>query len=116
MTVTLFGAIVFQWPIGALADRFDRTIVLALLGTFIALTGLSLLIAAKTSLVWLLVRIGLFGGLTFTFYPVSVARTHDLFEVKDIVAVSSALLLSYGIGATFGPIAASGFMSLCHSP
>jgi MFS family permease len=116
MTATIFGGIVFQWPVGAFADRFDRTKVLILLGAFTAVTSLTILVSAKLSTVWLLVAMSLFGGLIFTVYPVSVARTHDLFEAKDIVPVSSALLLSYGIGATIGPIAASSFMSFSKSP
>lgn len=59
---------------------------------------------------------GVFGGIAFTIYPVSVARSHDLFEPKDVVAVSTALLLAYGIGASIGPIAASGFMTVAKSP
>jgi MFS family permease len=116
MTATIFGGIVFQWPMGAIADRFDRTVVLTLLGTLIAMTSLTILLSAKTSIVWLIAAMGLFGGLIFTVYPVSVARTHDLFAAKDIVPVSSALLLSYGIGATIGPIAASGFVDFSKNP
>jgi MFS family permease len=59
----------------------------------------------------LLGAMGLFGGLMFTIYPVSVARTHDVFGARKVVAVSSALLLCYGLGATVGPVAASGLMA-----
>ena len=58
----------------------------------------------------------LFGGLMFTIYPVSVARTHDLFNTKDVVQVSSALLLFYGIGATAGPVISSVFLRFSNSP
>lgn len=116
MTATIFGGMVFQWPIGVLADRFDRTVVLILLGTLIAITSLTILISEIDAIGWLLVAMGLFGGLIFTVYPVSVARTHDLFEAKDVIPVSSALLLSYGIGATLGPIGASSVMGFSKSP
>jgi len=53
----------------------------------------------------------IFGGLIFTLYRVSVARAHDVFDVKDVVPVSSVLLLSYGTGATIGPILASTVMA-----
>ncbi len=116
MTATIFGGVVFQWPVGVLANRFDRTNVLILSGVSIAATSLTILIAAKMPLTGLLAAMSLFGGLIFTVYPVSVARTHDLFEAKDIVSVSSALLLAYGTGATIGPIAASSFMGFSKSP
>ena len=59
---------------------------------------------------------GIFGGFLFALYPVSVARTHDVFEAKDAVEVSSALLLCYSIGAIFGPILASAVMTILKNP
>ena len=55
---------------------------------------------------------GLFGGLVFAVYPVSVARTQDVFQGKEALAVSSAMLLCYSIGAIFGPILASAGMAI----
>ena len=52
----------------------------------------------------------------FSIYPVAVARSHDMFESKDVVNVSSALLLFYGIGAVIGPMVSSSFMELLDSP
>src|SRR5690606_29951239 len=49
-----------------------------------------------------------FGGLLFTAYPVAVAHTHDHFESNQVVTVSAALIVVYGLGAAIGPIAASG--------
>ena len=57
-----------------------------------------------------------FGGLIFTIYPVAVARAYDVFAGEDIVAVSSALLLGYGIGAAVGPVASSLTMATLDSP
>ena len=116
MTVTILGGVIFQWPIGAIADRFDRTTILILLGICIGIMSLVILFFAKASIAWLLPTMGLFGGFLFTVYPVSVARTHDLFETKDIVPVSSALLLFYGIGATAGPVVSSAFIGLSGNP
>jgi hypothetical protein len=42
---------------------------------------------------------------------VAVAHTHDFFPPDDIVAVSSALILSYGVGASLGPLAAAMMMN-----
>ncbi|CAB1064204.1 hypothetical protein D1BOALGB6SA_8995 [Olavius sp. associated proteobacterium Delta 1] len=64
----------------------------------------------------LLVEMGIFGGFLFAVYPISVARTHDVFEAKDAVVVSSALLLCYSIGAIFGPVFASGVMTILKNP
>jgi MFS family permease len=116
MTAAIIGGLVLQWPIGKLSDRHDRIQVLSALGGGIALLSLVMLIVAKYSFVVLCAAVGIYGGLIFTVYPVSVARAHDLFEPKDIVAVSSALLIAYGIGAGIGPIASAGLMALTKTP
>jgi MFS family permease len=63
-----------------------------------------------------MVAASIFGGLMFSIYPVAVARTHDMFEPKDVVTVSSALLLFYGIGAVIGPMASAAVIELLDSP
>ncbi|MDF1590690.1 MAG: MFS transporter [Desulfobacterales bacterium] len=116
MAVTIFGSLLFQWPIGIISDRFNRAVVLSLLSVLAALGGMGIIMLPEIHYALFLFLMVLYGGLIFTIYPVSVARTHDLFETTDIVPVSSALLLSYGIGASLGPIIASGMMTLLNSP
>ncbi|MEJ2136099.1 MAG: MFS transporter [Desulfofustis sp.] len=111
MSATILGGMVLQWPVGALSDRFDRTHMLALLCVAIALTAILIVFVAENSFLLFLPLMILFGGLIFTIYPVSVARAHDLFERAEIVPASSVLLLCYCIGATAGPVAASGTMN-----
>ncbi len=115
MTVTIFGGMVLQWPIGAVSDRFDRTFVLIFLGFMVMLVSIIIFFFAATSYTLLLVLMTIFGGLAFTLYPVAVARAHDIFEPRDIVAVSSVLLLSYGAGAAAGPLLASSFIAMLDS-
>ena len=69
-----------------------------------------------TSYYRFLVEMAIFGGLIFAVYPVAVARANDVFEGRDAVAVSSALLLCYSIGAVFGPILAAALMTLLKTP
>ena len=58
----------------------------------------------------LLVLACLYGGLAFPLYSLSVAHANDYIEAEDLVQASSGLLLSYGVGATLGPIAAAAVM------
>lgn len=111
MTVTIFGGMLLQWPVGVISDRFDRTYVLACLGILTAFISVAILFYAGKSYLLFLFLMFVFGGLVFTLYPVSVARAHDVFDITDIVPVSSTLLLFYGAGATIGPILASSVMS-----
>jgi MFS family permease len=110
MGIPVLGGLLLQWPVGTLSDRVDRPFMLSVLGALVAVVSGVAARAADTTYIGFLIAMGCFGGITFAVYPVAVARAHDLFEPGDVVAVSSALLLSYGVGATVGPIAASNVM------
>ena len=112
MSTTVIGGFAVQWIIGIVSDRFDRTLILVIITCLVALLSFGIMINNATSYNWLLVEMAIFGGLIFAIYPVAVARANDMFEGKDAVAVSSALLLCYSIGAIFGPILASITMTL----
>jgi len=79
-------------------------------------TSVLMIIAAQNSFGIFMAATAMFGGLMFTIYPAAVARTHDMFDPEDVVNVSSALLLFYGIGAVIGPIASSTVIELLNSP
>ena len=90
--------------------------MLPVLGVMVAAVALLAIFVGGMSY-WLMIGVmALFGGLIFAVYPVAVARAHDLFEQKDIVPVSSCLLLSYGVGAALGPVGASTVMTMTGSP
>lgn len=116
MAITVLGGLLFQWPLGLLSDRFDRSKVIPVLGGSFAVIS-ALMVAFTQSSFWIfMVSTAVFGGLMFIIYPAAVARTHDMFESKDVVNVSSALLLFFGIGAVIGPIASSSVMGLMDTP
>ncbi|MCG8638601.1 MAG: MFS transporter [Desulfobacterales bacterium] len=112
MTVTVVGGLLLQWPLGAVSDRFDRSIVIPVVTLLFGILSAVMLPAGQFSIPVLMVGTALFGGLMSCIYPAAVARAHDLFESKDIVNVSSALLLFYGIGAILGPLVSSGFIAV----
>ncbi|MCK5835637.1 MAG: MFS transporter [Desulfobacula sp.] len=116
MTLTVMGGLLLQWPVGTFSDRFDRSLVLPVLGFIVSVTCIVMVFSAQSSIGILLGTTWLFGGFVFTLYPVAVARAHDLFDVEDVVKVSSALLLAYGVGSSLGPMAVSAVMTLSGSP
>ena len=116
MSVTVFGGFAVQWIVGIISDRFDRSRILFIIAGLIAIFSFIIVLNTGASYLRLLVEMGLFGGLVFAVYPVSVARTQDVFQGKDAVAVSSALLLCYSIGAILGPILASAAMEIIQNP
>ena len=116
MSTTVIGGFAVQWIVGIVSDRFDRTLILLTVAGLVALLSIVILMNNGTSYYRFLVEMAIFGGLIFAVYPVAVARANDVFEGKDAVAVSSALLLCYSIGAVFGPIMAAAVMTLLKTP
>lgn len=116
MALTILGGLLFQWPVGMISDRFDRSLMLPCQGLILAGIACAAALAGSHSLPVLLAGSGIFGGFLFTIYPVAVARAHDIFDAKDVVKVSSALLFCMGVGAVLGPLLVSTAMDLAGTP
>ena len=116
MAITVLGGLLFQWPLGLFSDRFDRSKVIPVLGGVFAVVSALMIVASQSQFWVFMAATAMFGGVMFTIYPAAVARAHDMFEPEDVVNVSSALLLFYGIGAVIGPIAAASVMGLLDTP
>ena len=110
VSATILGGLIIQYPIGKLSDLLDRRMVLA--GLYVALVVTSLLVIGASFLGfwWVMAAATLFGGISFTLYPMSVAHANDHLQPHELVAASGGLILSYSVGATLGPIVASPLM------
>ena len=106
MSLTVWSGLMFQFPVGLLSDRLDRLIVLGVLGFLIVLVSLAIAMLGDTGMGVLLLLTVCF-GVVFSIYPVSMARAQDNLEKADIVPVSAALILFFGMGACVGPLASS---------
>lgn len=100
----MVGGAVFQWPVGALSDRFDRRVVLLGVSAAAGVTAIALIPAASAGAITLSAVGFISGGLAMTLYPLSLAHTNDWLDPKDITAASSALVMVQGAGAVLGPI------------
>ena len=105
------GALTLQWPIGHLSDVFDRRLILTIV-TFSA-SGVALFgIVAETAGGWyLLLTIGLLGGLNLPMYALCIAHTNDHLNSSQMIAASGSLVLANGLGASLGPLLAAQFMN-----
>ncbi|MFN3578960.1 MAG: MFS transporter [Pseudomonas sp.] len=111
MAVTIGAGLLAQWPTGWLSDRLDRSRMIQL--NAIALTAVVLGMASLPLPAWLLlVFTALFGVLAFTLYPLAVALANDHVEPEDRVPLSAMLLVTFGLGASIGPLAGSLLMKL----
>ena len=113
MSTVVLGGLVAQLPMGALADRYDRRVVMsgALIAVGLAWGVLSLFVASGVPFPTLLIVALAFGGAMSSVYPLCVAQTFDRLERKFYIAASGRLLMVYSIGATIGPLLASGLMA-----
>ncbi|MCI1900711.1 MAG: MFS transporter [Enterobacter sp.] len=98
MAVMVSAGIVGQWPIGKLADRYGRLLVLRV-QVFVVILGCLAMLgnAAMAPALFIL------GAAGFTLYPVAMAWACERVEHHQLVAMNQALLLSYTIGSLLGP-------------
>jgi len=111
MAVVILGGIITQWPLGKLSDRLDRRVVIIGIAFATVLTSFGLAYPGSVENVPILLLGLLFGMATFPLYAVSIAHVNDQLPSNEFVSASSTLLLTYGIGAAFGPFLSSTAMS-----
>lgn len=112
MGAVIIGGLVLQWPIGKLSDMFDRRQVMVGVSLATAVVCFAIMNKDVHNGTALLSLGALFGGLSFTIYPLAVAYANDYIDAEDRVSASGGLMISYGIGASFGPTLGSVLMDL----
>lgn len=106
MSLTIWAGLLFQFPVGFFSDRLDRLTVLYSLGFLACLVSICIIVFGRLNLGWLYALTICF-GIVFSVYTVAMARAQDNIDKNEIVPVSAALILFFGIGACFGPITSS---------
>lgn len=101
------GGALAQYPVGWLADKYDRRWVLIWLS--IASIASSALTALTSDLgtAGVLLTATLFGATTFPIYSVAAAHAHDFAESSERVELSAALMFFFALGAIAAPLLAS---------
>jgi MFS family permease len=103
MFFLIIGGAVLQWPFGKLSDRIDRRKAIAGLALFGAAATLATGIAEQISPSLLIVFAPLLGAGPLLLYSLLIAYTNDHLRPEQMVAASSALILTFGLGAMLGP-------------
>ena len=98
MAVLISAGILGQWPIGRLADKLGRLLVLRV-QVFVVIVG-SIAMLNQAAMAPALFMLGVAG---FTLYPVAMAWACEKVEHHQLVAMNQALLLSYTVGSLLGP-------------
>ncbi|MGB7319689.1 MAG: MFS transporter, partial [Planktotalea sp.] len=103
----VLGGALAQYPIGWLADKFDRRWVLIWLSAAAVLSSLVTAFLATDGTVVIMLGAVLFGLTTFPIYSVAAAHAHDFASDEERVELSAALMFFFAIGAIAAPLAAS---------
>lgn len=111
MSATILAGLLAQWPMGKLSDRIPRSRLLRINSALLGLLVLAISLLPLTGLL-LLTATFCFGILAFTLYPLATALANQNIEQAERVALSATILLTFGIGATIGPLIASTLMQL----
>lgn len=103
----VIGGALAQYPVGWLADKFDRRTVL--IGLSVAgITSCALTVGlAGQGVTGVFAAAVAFGFATLPVYSVSTAHAHDFAESRERVELSAALMFLYAVGAIASPWIAS---------
>ncbi|QHM70467.1 MFS transporter [Mixta intestinalis] len=98
MALLVSAGIIGQWPIGRLADRYGRLLVLRV-QVFVLILGA----VAMLSNTAMAPALFILGASCFTLYPVAMSWACETVKHHELVAMNQALLMSYTIGSLAGP-------------
>ena len=101
LSAFVIGNVMLQWPIGWMADHFDRRAVLAgcTLASALLVTVLPMVSAQS---LFIIAVIGLWGGLSFAIYPVGLALLGRQFRDLDMARANTAFSMLYILGGLIG--------------
>jgi MFS family permease len=109
LSAFVIGNCVFQWPIGWLADHADRRAVLAgcALASMVLVGALPLVPGTSLAVIGVVL---LWGGISFSIYPVALALLGQRMRGGDIARANTAFSMIYILGGLVGRPATGGAM------
>lgn len=111
LTMLTIGGGILQFPLGWLADKFNKASISMLLAALFVVLSAFLPMALGSSVV-APVMVFFLGGIVLGFYTVGLSIIGDKVSSKDIAAANAAFLVMYQAGAILGPLAAGAAMTL----
>lgn len=108
MSATMVGGFLLQFPIGKLADIFDRRTVLVMTLLVACLSAMILpIMATRGELAITIACAVILSGALACVYPIALADAFDRLKPTEMVAASGKLILAYATGGAIGPYTAS---------
>lgn len=115
MTATILAGLLAQWPMGKLSDVMSRSLLIRINCVLLGILA-SMITLLPHHDVGSLVLTFLFGILSFTLYPLATALANSRVEQTERVGLSATILLTFGVGASIGPLIASTLMQWFGNP
>ncbi|MCF3593201.1 MFS transporter [Rhodobacteraceae bacterium LMO-12] len=106
----VLGGALAQYPVGWLADKFDRRWVLIAMSLAATLSCAATALLTGLTTTGIMLLAGIFGLTTFPIYSISAAHAHDFASNDERVELSAALMFWYATGAIAAPLVASWLM------
>ncbi|MDC0657963.1 MFS transporter [Leisingera sp. SS27] len=103
----VLGGALAQYPMGWLADKYDRRWVLIWLSGIAILSCAITMAASGTGTLGVMLAAGFFGFTTFPIFSVSAAHANDFATSAERVELSAALMFWYALGAIASPYVSS---------
>jgi MFS family permease len=110
MGCCILAGLLVQWPLGWLSDRYDRVRLIRGCAALLVLAALPLAILPQVSLPLLFAVGFVVCALQFSLYPLAVALANDHVEADRRVSLTAMLLVTFGVGASIGPLLAGVLM------
>jgi MFS family permease len=108
MSATMVGGFLLQFPIGKLADLFDRRTVLVMTLLLACLAAMVLpIMAVRGEMVITIACAVILSGALACVYPIALADAFDRLKPTEMVAASGKLILAYAAGGAIGPYTSS---------
>ncbi len=111
----VLGGALAQYPVGWLADKYDRRWVLIWLSAAAMISCAVTVSATGLGTAGIMLTAGLFGLTTFPIYSVAAAHAHDFASADERVELSAALMFFFALGAIAAPYVASALIE-SHGP
>ena len=108
MSATMVGGFLLQFPVGKLADIFDRRTVLVMTLLVACLAAMVLpIMAAQGEMIITIACAVILSGALACVYPIALADAFDRLKPSEMVAASGKLILAYATGGAIGPYTSS---------
>jgi len=116
MAVAVFASMLLQFPMGRLADRWDRRKLIAVIAAAASLSAAIVAAGGRSSMSALFAATVLFMALMASLYPTCLGQMHNRLQSGSPVAANAGQLLCYGLGTCVGPLVCGLAMGVAGSP